>query len=311
MVDDIEFVKKALETAVTTPITDTTTEIQNEFKESFKDIVHLPSYDIIKDYIDLIVSSEKLKSCVLVGENGCGKSTMVVDILKRNGCEFVYFNNYTTALAFYKTCYRHKNKVIVLDDVENVLNDIRGIGILKAITDTKKAIVTYESTSDKMGNTPKSFIFNGKVVILSNYISNSHRLMSLIDRAIFREIVISLDEKKALIKPIAFANYPNLTSDDLQTITAHISTNLHAVTNFTFRTICRICEFYIKNPAKWIQMATDELKPNTKVLLLIELEKKYPSDIQSQIKEWINRSGQSRATFYRIKKSLSQNLTRF
>lgn len=307
---DVEALKKALQGESLKP----QNEGEQEFKDSIKGVINIPSYGMMTDYIQLIQDSEKLKSLVLVGDQGLGKSTFILNELKQKKIEFAYYNNYTTALAFYQLVYKNRDKMIVLDDIDNLLNDGKAVAILKAITDTKMAYVTYESNSDKMGSVPKSFIFEGKVVILTNRISGSEKLLSLLDRAIYRRVSLTLAEKKALIVPIARANYP-LTEEQAGEIESFVIDRVERCGEFSFRTICRVCEFYLythnlyeeeANKGKWKMMADEELKPNEEWVLIAELEATF-SSVGEQVREWIRITGKSRATFFNIKKKIKES----
>jgi hypothetical protein len=298
---DVEALKKALQGESLKP----QNEGEQEFKDSIKGVINIPSYGMMTDYIQLIQDSEKLKSLVLVGDQGLGKSTFILNELKQKKIEFAYYNNYTTALAFYQLVYKNRDKMIVLDDIDNLLNDGKAVAILKAITDTKKAYVTYESNSDKMGSVPKSFIFEGKVVILTNRISGSDKLLSLLDRAIYRRVSLTLEEKKALIVPISMANY-KLTEAEAREIEAFVIDRVERCGEFSFRTICRVCEFYLHNQSSWMKMADEELKPNEEWVLIGELEATF-SSVGEQVREWIRITGKSRATFFNIKKKMKES----
>jgi len=277
------------------------------FKASLQKCVPLPSYEKLTPCVDLILKSTKLKSMVLRGEAGIGKSSWLLDKLKTR-CEFAYLNNYVSPLSLYKFCYQHRNtQAIIFDDVDALLENPNCVSILKALTDTKdENLVTYNSTSSKL-DVPSAFIFKGKIFILTNDLPSVHKLRSVLDRAIVRDISLSTDEKKEFASAVLKSNYTNLTDIQTKEITDFINEHLNEKVIFSFRTIIRIAEYYLNQNKVWKDLAIEELKPNPELILIKQLQKEFPNSVNTQAIEFTKRTGNCRDTFYRRKKLLESN----
>lgn len=303
-------IKEVLETAVKQDLSPDVLKVQglraiDEFKKNLSPCVSLPSFENLKQYIDILRKSKRQKSLIVYGENGIGKSSFMTDYLKTD--DYAYLNNYTTALAFYEFAYHNKENIIVLDDCDSLLNDLKGISLLKALTDTKEALVSYESTTSKM-SVPSNFIFKGKIIILTNDLPALNRLRSLLDRAIVREIVLSNEEKKEFAKDVIYANYPTLQPESLTEIHQLICDYVTDSVLFSFRSCIRIAEYYQHHKENWKELAIEELQPNPELVLIKQLQQKYPNSVNTQIKEFVAITGRSRATFFNKKRLLTPKI---
>jgi hypothetical protein len=88
--------------------------------------------------------------------------------------------------------YREANEVVVLDDIDSVMEDVKGVNILKAAMDTKAIrTISWESTSSLLSSAgiPTSFEYRGRIILISNIKSRSGKskigahLQALKDRA--------------------------------------------------------------------------------------------------------------------------------
>jgi hypothetical protein len=276
----------------------------DRFLNEIKGYVNHDRYNNIKEYIKIITNPKsKINLLIIEGEQGSGKSTIVKSILKELKKDMYYINSYTTSLSFYKILYSNRFKHIVLDDVYGIFNDEKGIAILRALTNTENVrYVKYESTSDKL-DVPSSFIFEGSITILTNHITNVMD-NSLLNRAIYRKINFTLEEKFEFMTKIAKFNYPNL---DLQEVFEFIKKEVDDTTkNFSFRSVLKIIEYYNFNKCNWKQMAFEELEKDDDLIFVKDIMNK-PIEIRNKL--WIETTGNSIRTLQRRIKELNDKKT--
>jgi len=273
---------------------------EDKFEENIKGFVFNEKYENIEPYLKIITDLNTRINCfVLKGEQGIGKSTIIKNLMKNLNKDFAYLNSYTTSLAFYKFLYYNRHKHIILDDVFGLYESEKGISILRAVTNTEKVrYVKYESTSDKL-DVPSSFLFEGSITILTNKITDKMD-KSLLDRAIFRSVNFSLKEKKEFIDKIIEFNYPQI--DNTKEIIEFIKNNVNDTTkNFSFRSVLRICEFYIHNKEKWKELSEEEIKQDEELVFVKEIMS-YSTKLRNQ--KWIEETGLSVRTLRRRIKEL-------
>ena len=278
-------------------------QAKEKFEEDIKGYVSHKKYNNIKEYLKLITDDKTKINCLVIeSEQGIGKTTIVKNILKQLNKEVLYINSYTTSLAFYKIIYYNRFKNIILDDVYGLYNDEKGISILRALTNTEKVrYINYQSTSDKL-DVPSSFVFEGSITILTNKITNEMD-NSLLGRAIHRTINFTLKEKLDFVESIIKFQY-GLNAFEIKEILDFLKINVDETTkNFSFRSVLKIVEFYKHNKEIWKELGLEELEKDEILVFIKDLIAKY-KQVNEQVEEFIELTGRSRRTFFRLKKKL-------
>lgn len=145
----------------------------------------------LADYVDMVAQRE-MKSMMVVGEGGLGKSYTVMAQLAKNGLRefsvhsedfeigssmnegamkksYVVVKGYSTPKGLFRTLYENRNRLVVFDDCDSILRDDVASNLLKAALDSyDKRIVTWNAESFGESDLPKSFEFTGAVIFISN-----------------------------------------------------------------------------------------------------------------------------------------------
>lgn len=145
-------------------------------------------------------------SVIVTGPGGLGKSFTVIDSLVKSGLKdislvdelpvgftlnggktFRVIKGYSTPKGLYRTLFENRDGVVVFDDCDSVLKDPVSLNLLKAALDSyDKRIISWRADI-RDEDLPTSFLFNGRVVFISNQSSNS------IDQAIItRSMAVDL-----------------------------------------------------------------------------------------------------------------------
>lgn len=123
-----------------------------------------------------------LLGLVIVGAPGTGKTT-----LRRALKDAHIMESVTTAYGLYKEVYEHSGSpIIVLDDVDTIWKDPRGLNILKCLlqTDRVKTLQWNTSQPDR-DQIPRKFQTSARILILANTIKGAGKnFKAVIDRVI-------------------------------------------------------------------------------------------------------------------------------
>lgn len=96
-------------------------------------------------------------------------STLSMD---KNDYEYVVFGGKVSASETHIAIYQHNGKIMVFDDMDSVLENKEGINTLKGALDNEEKEIQWlvkGKLEDMHGNSvPKSFIFNGRAIFISN-----------------------------------------------------------------------------------------------------------------------------------------------
>ena len=225
---------------------------------------------------------------ILKGQAGMGKTYSTLKYMKENNLNYEYINNYTTPLAFYQLLYHNRNKdIIIFDDVQSI-NDPRIKSMLKSVCgvlDDGTRKVSYHSTSPilEKNDLPSSFELDVNVILIFN--DDISGFEPIINRGITIDFFFNFDEIIEIIKD--FQKSAKIEQEVLDYI---LKTCNNATQNLSIRTLVILSNLYRKG-YDYKLFADEILKTNKELYDLITLDEK----------EWVNKTGYSRATYYRKK----------
>ncbi len=288
-------------------------EAEREFQAWKKD---KKKYNIIKEFklandlLKCLLQTKQYEGLIFTGEGGIGKTILTISSIKENlkADEWEYSNGYTTPLSLYEFFYSNRNKkVIILDDIEGVFNNKLSLAILKgALWDSDgKRICHYSSKSDK-ATMPEQFVMNAKIIILCNHIpkENDSSTRAMISRTIFYKMGFSFEQKMRICKTFISEDKELLEKDKKKVLDILCEEVSEATKDFNFRTLRKLIAFvqYDEKKAKILFRATTEVDELKRIYL--QVVEKYDV-VKNQISVFIEHTGKSRRTFFRIKKEVS------
>lgn len=122
-----------------------------------------------------IVSMKMVPGMIIVGTGGLGKTYTVMKTLEGLGMleheDFIHIHGAKlTTTAFYTLLYEHRDKLIIFDDSDSVLDSGDNINMLKSALDsgTGPRKVTYLSPAITNLGMDSSFEFTGQIIFISN-----------------------------------------------------------------------------------------------------------------------------------------------
>lgn len=146
-----------------------------------------------KGYFDLLI---------LVSNGGLGKTYNAHKILKKTAHRI---NCHVTPLGLYEQGYTYKKKSLWFDDVENMFNNDKLIGLLKQFCETQPEKEIQYMTSWNLKKTrklPKEYTTTSKILMTCNSIQriSNKGVAALMDRGIAVHFKPSKEEVIAYIK---------------------------------------------------------------------------------------------------------------
>lgn len=130
------------------------------------------TFHVIEQFTRSIAKGD-MRFLIISGAPGLGKSFgtyRVMNELDRNSTRHCIMKGYASGPALYRKLYDHKGRgqVVILDDIDDVFKDEKGMNILKAATDTlPKRVISYEVEKEK--DLPRNFVFEGSIILITNY----------------------------------------------------------------------------------------------------------------------------------------------
>ena len=235
--------------------------------------------DEFKEYFNLIklvnsVIQGKRNSLIIGGTPGTGKTYIVRRTLFLNGLrnekDFVYLKGSGLDLeAIYEWMYKYRNKLLVFDDFDKLIENPEVIDLLKAATDSypKRVLSLARSTKVTVGQqttlnlAPEKFVFTGRVIIITN------KLMSEIDPAIisrtgYVEISFSTEEMLKIIQKIMKYVYPDVPISVKQEVLDHMMLVRQKYRNadISIRTFKSCLDLRLAFPNNWKELSLNILK---------------------------------------------------
>lgn len=259
-------------------------------------------YYTIREYIKILCKKTKLNGLIIEGETAIGKSYQVIKTLiemgLKNEKDYVVLSTYSTPLELYHFLYENRDKIIVLDDMLRLFeNDISKAILLSALwSATDVRVVNYKSSSDRL-DAPKSFIFNGKIIIICNYFPAE--LETLKSRCLYYNLKFNYYDKIKIIYEICkIEKIPREIADFIKENTDTTTENLN------FRLPIKVYEIY-KNHKNWKKLAKEQLEDNEMMKVIRELLDEDISQ-KKRVEKFTERTGYSRRTFFRYLKKLRE-----
>jgi hypothetical protein len=233
-------------------------------------------FNFIENVVDMVVVGES-KSVIITGSGGLGKTFTVFNRLNNaglNNCddvedadeleelgidvpgEYKVVKGFTTPKALYRLLWRYKDKIIIFDDCDSVWDNPTTVSLLKGALDSydTRRISWLTELARKDDDLPNSFIFNGKIIFVSN-LSLAELDQAVISRCIFVDVSMTAAEKIARIKEIAAAIRPDLAPERKAEALELLDKFKDDIGDLNIRTFLKVLEIQHSNPETWQELA--------------------------------------------------------
>ena len=130
-------------------------------------VLHLTTYDRLEAYLHAFAQGH-FGLLILVGSGGLAKSRSVRAAIAGQAC---WIEGNATPFGMYLKLYRHRDRFVVIDDVDALYADRSGVRLLKCLcqTEDEKSVAWHsDAHSLERQGIPREFTTKSRVVIISN-----------------------------------------------------------------------------------------------------------------------------------------------
>lgn len=279
--------------------------------------------ELLAHFVSLVAKKMSNGLFVYGSKGGLGKSKTILRVLSDSSIRPVILNGHCTPMALYEALYRNQDAVIVLDDADSLYRNLAALGILRSALwgeTNDRRLVTYNSTQSDL---PQSFYFTGQIIFVANVIPRKNAAFeAVLSRVDVFELDASNEEVIQLMRKLAVEGFDGLlTATECLEVVEFIATFASTrelslrLLEPSFRKVIYAKEAKID----WRELVQTQLeqigvddapKPiDTKACDLASLEQaiqSHPDSVQNQQEAWCKVTGKSRASFFRLKKSLEE-----
>src|SRR5947199_7657422 len=137
------------------------------YRKSPKKALHVTTYQRLEQYLGAFAQGH-FHLLILVGAGGLAKSRSVRAVLDGKAC---WIEGNATPFGMYAKLYRHKDEFVVIDDVDALYAERRGVRLLKCLcqTEEEKAVAWHsDARSLERQGIPREFVTKSRVAIIAN-----------------------------------------------------------------------------------------------------------------------------------------------
>lgn len=225
----------------------------------------MKQHEILKRFIQVLVEGNN-HSLIVVSPAGYGKTETTLDFLKEmnliEGKHFKYIPNYITPKGLVEELEEANKlinpKLLVLDDVEDTLRNIRSVGVLKGAlwaTPDGRRKVSWITSREK-----KEFYFTGKIMFLLNHFNPDGSIMNALkDRSMFYNIELTNEELCELMAERSKVSYEQIPLLQRQKIAEFIQKVGNGSKKLSLRLLPKAYQMYMVSPNHWQGLIMKEL----------------------------------------------------
>ena len=278
-------------------------------------------YMEMDNYIGMVKTGSAY-GAIIEGAGGTGKTYRVISHLQ--DVDYVYTDSFTTPQALYCWMYKNKDKeVLVIDDVFGFADNPKVLAFLKGglwhVGDSKNRIIHYMTSKplqDSEGNfVPSAFVLGARMIIITNKLNrkNTH-LQAILTRVNYCFVDIPFEELIRILEQVADKDYDGLSREERMEVFWFLKENLTPSTeNLSIRTLIKcfqqkVYSNRINEPTLWKKLAMVSLLKKNPALVLVDelLHNDTILKEEDRIRLFCEKSGRSRATYYRLKEQLNR-----
>ncbi len=277
---------------------------------------------LLAHHVRLVARGMANGLCIYGSRGGLGKTKVVLETLRSEGITPLVLNGHVTPLSLYTNLYEHQDAVVFGDDIDSIARNLPALGILRSALwgeTNEKRLVTYNSSQLKI---PSSFYFMGRIILALNALPRQNfafnAVLSRIDQF---ELNASNEEVVEMMKELAAQGFDGLEPAECQEVVDFIA-EFSATREVSLRLLepsLRKVLYAREAGVDWRQLVASQLHeigrtaiPRVSTARDYDLEclhqvvQDFPDSVAEQESAWRMLTHRSRATFYRLKKSLGK-----
>ena len=262
---------------------------------------------------------------VFGAQGGLGKSRTILKTLEAEGVEPVLINSHITPLALYSMLFQYRDdQVIFLDDVDSIFGSMAHLGLLRSALWGTPRIVTYGS-SQLPSDLPSKFEITSRFIFAANVIPKKNdAFKAVLSRCDIFELSATNEEVLELMRSISAKGFRGLTPEDCAIVIDYIGEHCEdrEISARLLGPSLRKLQYARAEGLDWRtlvktqlqtlgrkQLATKRLDARVQdVRVLQDAIAKHPDSVQDQQTYWCERTGKSRASYFRTVKRYREEI---
>lgn len=176
--------------------------------------------------------------------------------------DYHYVKGYSSAKGLYRLLYENKKKIVIFDDCDAAWKNAVSANLLKAALDSdEERWVTWNVEGSANDDLPTSFLFEGKVIFISNVKSEDFP-QPLITRALRCDVELTIDERFERMRQILpnddFA--PGISIEIRQMAFDFLWDNRNMAAEISSRSLLNICKVADTGSKYWREIALSNIQ---------------------------------------------------
>ena len=272
--------------------------------------------ELLAHHVRLLAKKLSHALFVFGAQGGLGKSRTILRTLDEAGITPVLINSHITPLALYGVLYAHRDDAtLFFDDVDSMFSSMAHLGLLRSALWGNPRVVTYGS-SQMPDDLPSSFEFTSRCIFAANVVPmKNDAFKAVLSRCDQFELSATNGEVIEAMRSIAAKGFHELTPADCEMVIDYIEQHAED-RQLSLRLLgpsLRKLKYAREMGIDWRPMITSQLQSlgrkqvatkrldnkSADVKTLKDALLKHPDSTADQQTYWCDKTGKSRASFYR------------
>lgn len=280
--------------------------------------------ELLAHHVRLVARKMSHALFVFGSQGGLGKTRTIKKVLDDHGIEPVLINSHVTPLALYGILYQHREDALLFfDDTDSMFSSMAHLGLLRSALWGSPRIVTYNSSQVPDG-LPSSYEFSSRIIFAANVIPKNDAFKAVLSRVDQFDLSATNGEVIEAMRSIAAKGFQGVTPDECEAVIDYIEEQSED-RQLSLRLLgpsLRKLKYAREEGIDWRPLVKSQLtnlgrkQVATKRLdnkaadfrVMQDSIRKYPNSASDQQAYWCERTGKSRASYFRAKKRMESSV---
>jgi len=191
------------------------------------------------------------RALLVSGPGGIGKTHHIISTLQSSGQDFVRVSGRITAFQLYHELKANNDKIVVLDDTDELMRDSQALSVLRAVLETHGTRNVQWNNKNQPGD---NFDYQGSIIVLTNlspWESNNPALRALVSRTLAVSFSFDRGQLRDYILLMADTVLQDTTPEHREEIKNYIRDNYLGIKTLSLRTLVNARALQRTDPTKW------------------------------------------------------------
>lgn len=168
--------------------------------------------------------------------------------------DYAVVKGYSAPKALYRALYENRTKLVIFDDCDSVWKDLVAVSILKAALDSYDERWISWLSEAKGETLPRSFLFEGKVIFISN-LPLAGLDQAMLSRSLCIDVTMTVAEKLTRIASLAPTIRPEIARQVKQEAFNLLVEVANQAGDLNLRTFLKVLEIRLTGNPDWRELA--------------------------------------------------------